>query len=105
MSLRCRGGATVAVEGVGATGSDCGNKQIRQQLKRYEGSNGKGGGSGVVRSVGSSRQRLRMRQQHREKQRGGTEEGQHRYFRKITVTGKEEGMRVPRWQRRVLSRV
>ncbi|RWW54011.1 hypothetical protein BHE74_00039435 [Ensete ventricosum] len=102
MSLRCRGGATVAVEGVGATGSDCGNKQIRQQLKRYEGSNGKGGGSGVVRSVGSSRQRLRMRQQHREKQRGGTEEGQHRYFRKITVTGKEEGMRVPRWQRRVL---
>ncbi|RRT71360.1 hypothetical protein B296_00002536 [Ensete ventricosum] len=52
-----------------------------------------GGGCGIVRSVGSSRQ-----------QRGGIEEGQRRCFGVITAIGKEEGTRVPRWQRRVRSR-
>ncbi|RRT53782.1 hypothetical protein B296_00026149 [Ensete ventricosum] len=48
--------------GKGVVESDCGN----------EGSSGKGGGRDFMRSAGSSRQRLRMRQRRHEKRWGGT---------------------------------
>ncbi|RZS14901.1 hypothetical protein BHM03_00046662 [Ensete ventricosum] len=66
MSLRRRGGATVAAEGDGTTGSDYNSKQMRH---------GKGGGSGVVRSTDSSRQQLRRRQWRHEDRGGRRDEG------------------------------
>ncbi|RZR91316.1 hypothetical protein BHM03_00019413 [Ensete ventricosum] len=59
MSLCHRGGATVAVEGDGATGSGCGMAARRysdrgafESGRGTEGSSNKRGGSGVVRSGG-----------------------------------------------------
>ncbi|RZS08248.1 hypothetical protein BHM03_00039186 [Ensete ventricosum] len=118
MSLRHRGGATVAAEGDGATGSGSGSKQMRHRgvVKSdndNEGNNGKGGGSGVMRSTDSSRHRLRRRKQHHEEQRGGTAMagGSGRKVSNhvsvlgaIAVIGDEEGTRVPQWQRRARPR-
>ncbi|RWV93983.1 hypothetical protein GW17_00043520 [Ensete ventricosum] len=80
---RGSGGSKVAARscsGRGVVESGCGS----------EGSNNKGGGSGVMRSADSNRQR-----------RGGTEEEQRQRFGAIDATRKEEGTRVPRWQRGV----
>ncbi|RWV92019.1 hypothetical protein GW17_00045647, partial [Ensete ventricosum] len=51
----------------------CSDRGVVKSDNNSEDNNGKGGGSSVMRSIGSSKQRLRRRQRHREKWRGGTE--------------------------------
>ncbi|RZR90945.1 hypothetical protein BHM03_00018960 [Ensete ventricosum] len=81
------------IQPIGFPSSHQENSTLMRVYPISEGSNDKGGGSGIMRSADSSKQRS-----------GGIEEGQRRCFGVITTTGKEEGTRVPWWQRRARSR-